>query len=79
MLLIMHSQSFLTATAKDRSKLNKIIGASKKKARKLIDKINEWHHVQKSNENSENETADFITFEDFNDGIFPWQLSDKKG
>ncbi len=77
MLPIMHSQSVLTATAKDRSKLNKIIGVSKKKARKLIERSGTTCRNQMKIVKIE--TADFITFEDFNDGIFPWQFSDKKG
>jgi hypothetical protein len=57
--------------------MNRVIGATKKKAISLIDKINEWHHDQQPH--PENEIVnDLITLGDFCKGLFPWQLPDQK-
>jgi hypothetical protein len=50
---------------------------AKKKASKVIDKINEWHFQTIGAEDQGGNIL--ISMEDFFNGLFPWQLSHQKG
>jgi hypothetical protein len=47
----------------------------KKKASKIINNINDWHSKEFSDDE---ESSVLLTMEDFLNGLFPWQISEKK-
>ena len=65
-----------------RTRAVRLRNAAKKKADKLIRKLNDWHiKCWKEEDISEGdeEPIDYINMDDFLKGLFPWQLSEKKG
>lgn len=67
-----------------RTRAVRLRNAAKKKADKLIRKLNDWHvKCRKEEEPSisegDEEINDYITMDDFLKGLFPWQLSGDKG
>ena len=70
-----------------RTRAARLRNAAKKRAAKLIKKLNDWKSkadIKNSEEDSENEgeiddDTEFITLDDFLKGLFPWQLSEGKG
>ena len=70
-----------------RTKAARLRNAAKKRAAKLIKKLNNWKLkavVKNSEDDSEHEgeiddDTEYITLDDFLKGLFPWQLSEEKG
>lgn len=68
-----------------RTRAVRLRNAAKKRAAKLIKKLNNWkakadiHSEEDSEDDGEIDDNEYITMDDFLKGLFPWQLSDEKG
>ena len=71
------SWGFILVTSKQKTKFRQMLRQNWSKVQKLIEEINQCNaKIQKKGEGN---LASLITEQDFNSGVFPWQISSSLG